>query len=157
MGVAVVGEGPGLELLLGLCEDWFVVCVVVAPVACAFWGAHLTNREALAIHLDAISLLAGTSSLFPPIRSTLLILLHPCSLHNAQPKRIVLPIINQLASALLLVRFIEAREGESIGVRDVMVCLNESEGDVGVGDDGVIEDDGVVVVGEVAFTHRPLF
>lgn len=134
-----------------------MVCVVVAPVACAFWGAHLTNREALAIHLDAIGLLACTTSLFPPIRSTLLILLLPCSLHNAQPKRIVLPIINQLASALLLVRFIEAREGESIGVRDVMVCLNEPEGDVCVGDDGVIEDDGVVVVGEVAFTHRPLF
>lgn len=39
----------------------------------------------------------------------------------------------------------------------MMVRLNESEGVVGVGDDGVVEDDGVVVVGEVAFAHRPLF
>ena len=38
-----------------------------------------------------------------------------------------------------------------------MVGFYESEGDVGVGDGGVIEDDGVVVVGEVAFAHRPLF
>lgn len=157
MGVAVVGEGPGFELLFGLYEDWFMVCVVITAVTCALWGAHLANREALAIHLDAISLLAGTSSLFPPIRSSVLILLLPYSLHNAQPKRILVPIINQLASALLRVRFIEAREGESIGVRDVMVCLNESEGDVVVWEDGVIEDDGVVVMGEVAFAHRPLF
>lgn len=157
MGVAVVGEGPGLELLLGFCEDWFVVCVVITAVTCAFRGAHLANREALTIHLDAISLLTGTPSLFPPIRSSLLILLLPYSLHNAQPKRILLSIINQLASALLRVRFIEAREGECIGVRDVMVCLYESKGDVVVGDDGVIEDDGVVVMGKVAFAHWPLF
>lgn len=39
----------------------------------------------------------------------------------------------------------------------MMVCLDESEGDVMVGNGGVIEDDGVVVVGKVAFAHRPLF
>lgn len=38
----------------------------------------------------------------------------------------------------------------------MMMGLYESERVVGVGDDGVIEDDCVVVVGEVAFAHWPL-
>lgn len=83
VGVAVVGEGAGLELLLGLGEDWFVVCVVVAAVTGALRRAHLADREALAIHLDAVGLLAGASSLFPSIGSRLLILLLPHPLHNA--------------------------------------------------------------------------
>lgn len=65
MCVAVVGEGAGLELLLG--ENGLVVCVVIAAETSAFRSAHLTNREALAIHLDAIGLLAGTASFFAPI------------------------------------------------------------------------------------------
>lgn len=67
MCVAVVGEGAGLELLLGLGENGLVVCMVIAAETSAFRSAHLANREALAIHLDAIGLLAGTASLFAPI------------------------------------------------------------------------------------------
>lgn len=109
--MAVVGEGAGFELLLGLGEDGFMVCVVVAAVACAFWSAHLANREALAIHFDAVSLFACTTSLLALIRRRLLILFFSHSLHNASPKRILIPIINQFAGAVLWVRFIEAREG----------------------------------------------
>lgn len=116
MGVAVIGERAGLELLLGLGEDWLVVCVVVAAVAGALRSAHFANREALAIHLDAIGLLAGTSSLFLSIRSRLFILLLSRPLHYAQSQRILLTVVNQLASGLLVVRFIEAGEGECGGL-----------------------------------------
>ena len=116
MGVAVVGEGAGLDLLLGLGEDRLMVCVVVAAVARTLRSAHLAYREALAIHLDAIGLLAGTTSLFALIRRCLLLLFLPHALHNADPKRILLALVDQLVSALVRVWLIEAGEGECGGV-----------------------------------------
>ncbi len=41
-------------------------------------------------------------------------------------------------------------------VADIMMGLYESEGVINVGNGGVVEDDGVVIVGEVAFAHLQL-
>jgi hypothetical protein len=54
---------------------------------------------------------------------------------------------------LLVGLFIEAGEGQNGVGGDIMVCLYESEGVINVGYGGVVEDDRVVIVREVAFAH----
>lgn len=54
---------------------------------------------------------------------------------------------------LLVGLFIEAGEGQKGVGCDILVCLYEPEGVINVGYGGVVEDDRVVIVWEVAFAH----
>lgn len=54
---------------------------------------------------------------------------------------------------LLILLFIEAGEGEYGVGANVLIGLYESERVIKVGDGGIVEDDGVVIVGEVALAH----
>ena len=126
--------------------------VVVASVACAVGRAHLSDGEALTVHFDAVSFFTGTSSLlFFCRRHLFLKVLSDPPLHQRHAQRILLIVLfEQLTGGLLFCLFIEAGEGEHGLWCDVLMCLYEAECVVDVAYGGHVEDDCVVILGEVA-------
>ena len=61
--VCVLSGGFGLDFDLGLLDEFLVLGVVVAAVAGALGRAGLARVKALAVSLEAVSLLAGAPSL----------------------------------------------------------------------------------------------
>ena len=150
--VSIIIERPSFELLFGFGEDVCVFIVVVASVACAVGRAHLSDGEALTVHFDAVSFFTGTSSLLLFCRRHLFLnVLSDSSLHQRHAQRVLLIILfQQLAGGLLFRLFIEAGEGEYGLWCDVLMCLYELECVVDVAYGGHVEDDCVVILGEVA-------
>jgi len=152
VAVSVIIERPTLELLLCLCDNIAVFVVVVAAVACAVGRAHLSDRETLTVHFDTVSFLTCASRLlFFRRRHFLLQVLSVPPLHQRHPKRVLLVIFfQQLAGGLLFCLFVEAGEGKHGGGWYVLMCLYESERVVDVAYGRHVEDDRVVILGEVA-------
>lgn len=152
VAVSVIIERPTLELLFSLCENIAVLVMVVATVACAVRRAHLSDRKTLTVHFDTVSFLTRASRLlFFCCRHLLLHVLSYSPLHQRHPKRVLLIILfQQLTGGLLLCLLIEAGEGKHGVGRYVLMCLYESERVVDVAYGRHVEDDRVVILGEVA-------